>query len=59
MVNFEKDEIRLDLPMKGTSVNDNTWKIVPLMEAVVSLGLDLVCESACQHLLSVGDKERS
>ena len=35
-IDFDKDEIRLDLPMEGINVTDNTWNIVPLMEPVVS-----------------------
>ena len=34
-VDFEKDDIRLDLPMKETKIND-TWTIVPLTEPIVS-----------------------
>ena len=34
-VDFEKDVIRLDLPMKETKIND-TWTIVPLTEPIVS-----------------------
>lgn len=32
---FERDTIRLDLPMQRTKVNDE-WDIVPLMNPMVS-----------------------
>ena len=34
-VDFESDEIRLDIPMEETKINDN-WTIVPLIDPVVS-----------------------
>ena len=34
-VKFVRDEIRLDLPMEETKVND-MWTILPLIEPVVS-----------------------
>ena len=35
-VEFEGDEIRLDLPMEETNIDEN-WTIVPLIDPVVSM----------------------
>ena len=35
-VEFEGEEIRLDLPMEETRINDK-WTIVPLIDPVVSM----------------------
>ena len=37
-VDFEGEEIRLDLPMEETKINDK-WTIVPLIDPVVSENL--------------------
>ena len=34
-IDFEGEEIRLDLPMKETKINDK-WTILPLIDPVVS-----------------------
>ena len=35
LVDFEGEEIRIDLPMEETKINDK-WTIVPLIDPVVS-----------------------
>ena len=43
LVDFEGEDIRLDLPMEETIVKDK-WTIVPLIDPVVSTSLAEICQ---------------